>query len=138
MLHSLAGSGFRRSVVVPSLRRVTHLLSRLTEAALRTAELIRREAEIARQQAALTRRRAEASRAVAESELEEARLHRDPNHAAPRAQRVKLLEGAARVMDSEAAVLDGAADRLLSEARTAEKRARTNGGFASLAGALPP
>jgi hypothetical protein len=84
----------------------------MTEAALRTAELIHKEA----------------ARAVAEAELEEARLHRDPNHAAPREQRVKLLEDVAKVMDSEAEVLDSEAERLLSQARTAEQRARTDGG----------
>lgn len=111
--HSLAGSGSRRPI------------SRLTEAALRTAELIRKEAEIARQQAD---RRADASRAVAGAELEEARLQRDPIHAAPREQRVKLLEDVARLIDGEAEVLDREADQLLSQARTAEQRAYGNGG----------
>ena len=125
---TLAGSGFRRWTVVLSVNRVEDLAPKLAQAALRTAELIRQEAEIARQQAQLARRRAESSRAVAEAELEESRLHRDPNHAAPRELRVRHLEDVAKVMDSEADVLDSEADRLLSQARTAELRARSNGG----------
>ncbi len=76
----------------------------------------------------MTRQRAEAARAVAEAELQEARLHRDPVHAAPREQRVKIIEDAARVMESEADTFDREADRLLSQARTADQRARNNGG----------
>jgi hypothetical protein len=128
VLRSVAGSSVRRPVVVPGPQRVTAPLSRLAQAALRTAELIREEAAVACEQAENTRRRASTSRAVAEAELEEARLHQDPNHAAPRKQRVKLLEDVAKVIDSEAAELDSEAERLLSQAGTAEQRARTDGG----------
>lgn len=65
---------------------------------------------------------------MAGAELQEARLQRDPIHAAPREQRVKLLEDVARLIDGEAEVLDREADQLLSQARTAEQRAYGNGG----------
>ena len=128
MVHTLAGSGFRRAARVSSLHAVTDALQNsLVEAALRTAQLIRAEAEIAQHQTALARRRAAACRAVAEAERAEALLHLQPVHAAPREQRVKLLEDQARVIDSEAEVFDREAERLLSQARTAEQRARNNG-----------
>jgi len=98
--------------------------SERARAARKTAELLRQAAEIARQQAALAARRAEVSRAVAASELEEARLTQDPNHAAPRAQRVKLLEDEARVLKLEAETLRRESDRLMAQARTAEQRGR--------------
>jgi hypothetical protein len=65
--------------------RSTPTLGERARTALRTAELLRKAAEIARQQAELTARRAEVSFAAAASELAEARLTPDPNHAAPRA-----------------------------------------------------
>ena len=97
-------------------------------AALRTAKLLRQAADIARQQAALAMKRAGVSREVAASEQEEAGLTRDRNHAAPRAQRVKLLEDEARVLELEAKTLERESDRLLSQARTAEQRGRLDGG----------
>jgi hypothetical protein len=63
---------------------------------------------MARQQAKLTVQRAEVTRAVAA---------RDPNHAAPRAQRVKLLEDEVRVLMAEAMTLEKEAERLLVQAR---------------------
>jgi hypothetical protein len=99
-------------------------LSERGRAALRTAELLRQAAEIARQQAELAMQRAEVTRAVAASEQEEAEHTRDPNHAAPRAMRVKLLEDEARVITAEAETLRREASRLLSQARTAEQRGR--------------
>ena len=99
-------------------------LDERARAALRTAELLRQTAELARQQAELAVQRAELTRAVAASEQEEAELTRDPNHAAPRAMRVKLLEDEARVLTMEAETLRREASRLLSQARTAEQRGR--------------
>jgi len=96
-------------------------------AATRTAELLRRAGEIAREQAALVLQRAEVTRAVAVSEEAEASATADPNHAAPRAQRVKLLLDEARVLEAEAATLEKESDRLLAQARTAEQRARMGG-----------
>jgi hypothetical protein len=93
-------------------------------AAAWTAELLRKAADIARQQSMLASQRAEVTRAVAVSEQEEAALTPDPNHAAPRAQRVKLLQDEARVLDVEAATLQAESDRLLAQARTAEQRAK--------------
>jgi hypothetical protein len=79
---------------------------------------------MARQQSILTAQRAEVSRAVAASEEAEAALITDPNHAAPRAQRVKLVKDEARVLDLEAATLEKESERLLAQARTAEQRAK--------------
>jgi len=100
--------------------------SERSRAALRTAELLRRSADITRQQAELTLQRAEISRALAASEEEEAKHTRDPNHAAPRAQRVKLLEDEARVLTAEAMTLQKESERLLAQAKTAEQRGRLN------------
>ena len=99
-------------------------VSERVRAALRTAELLRRAADIARQQSELALRRAAISHAVAASEEEEARNTSDPNHAAPRAQRVKLLEDEARVLKLEAETLRRESDRLMAQARTAEQRGR--------------
>lgn len=93
-------------------------------AAAWTAGLLRKAADIARQQSELASRRAEVTRAVAVSEQAEAAVALDPNHSAPRARRVKLIEDEARVLDAEAATLSKEADRLLAQARTAEQRAR--------------
>lgn len=99
----------------------------LARAALQTADLLRRAAEIARQQSLLASQRAELTRAVARSEEAEAALMTDPNHAAPREQRVKLLQDEARVLDLEAQTLDKESERMLSQARTAEQRAKLAG-----------
>ena len=101
--------------------------SERAQAALRTAELLRQAADIARQQAALALRRAEVSSAVAASERKAAKLTHDPSHAAPRERRVKLLEDEARVLELEAQTLEHESVRLLSQARTAEQRARLGG-----------
>ena len=126
MPHSLAGPGFPRSVVVLTLHPVAPPGDQ-SRAAARTAELLRRTAGIARQQAQLAFQRAEITRAVAVSEQAEAALAHDPNHAAPRAQRVKHLTNEARVRDAEAATLERESVRLLAQGRTAEQRARMTG-----------
>jgi len=99
--------------------------SLLAEAALATAALLREAAEISHAQADLMRRRAVAVRAVAESERAEAGMTRSAVHASPRHHHAGLLDQAADVHVTEAEVLDREAERMLSQARTAELRAKS-------------
>jgi hypothetical protein len=98
--------------------------SSLAEAALATAALLREAAEISLAQADLMRRRAAAVRALAESERIEAGMTPSPVHAGPRHHHAVLLDQEAEVHEAEAEVLDREAKRMLSQAHTAELRAK--------------
>jgi hypothetical protein len=96
-------------------------------AALETAARLREAAEIARTQAEFGRKRAAATQAAAEAEYAEARQMRSEIQARPRYHHAGLLQREAKVQETEAAVFDREAERLVSQARTAEGRARAFG-----------